>query len=191
MTDLRDVDWLRIPAPENDGAADHLPGLKLPSLGLMGTDDTEIDLSAVAGRSIVYAYPMTARPGTPLPDGWDMLPGARGCTPQSCAFRDHAAELKALGADRMYGLSTQETDYQKEAADRLHLPFPLLSDSSLSFARAASLPMFEVHGKILLKRLTMIVDDGVVGHVFYPVFPPDRNARDVMDWLSHHPRAKS
>lgn len=191
MTDLRNVDWLRIPAPGDDGAADHLPGLKLPSVSLTGTDDTDVDLSAISGRSVVYAYPMTGRPDTRLPDGWDMLPGARGCTPQSCAFRDHAAELKTLGADRIYGLSTQDTDYQKEAADRLHLPFPLLSDSSLSFARAASLPMFEVHGKILLKRLTMIVDDGVVGHVFYPVFPPHRNARDVMDWLSHHPRAKS
>lgn len=189
MTNFHDVDWTKIPAPEDDGAAGHLVGLKLPPVGLMGTDGTLVDLRALAGRSVVYAYPMTGRPGTPLPDGWDMLPGARGCTPQSCSFRDHAGELKELGADHIFGLSTQGTDYQKEAAHRLHLPFLLLSDVNLSFATAACLPMFEIGGLRLLKRLTMIVDDGTVEHVFYPVFPPDRNARDVMDWLAKHPGA--
>ena len=133
---------------------------------------------------MVYAYPMTGRPDVPLPDGWDMLPGAGGCTPQSCAFRDLAAELKQSGVSHIFGLSTQDTAYQQEAAERLDLTFPLLSDHQLEFATAMDLPTFQVAGMRLIKRLTMIIDDGRITHVFYPVFPPDRSALEVQNWLA-------
>ena len=139
------------------------------------------------GRVVVYAYPRTGRPGVENPAGWDMIPGARGCTPQSCSFRDHFAELKAHGVDKLFGLSTQDTDYQSEAAARLHLPFPLLSDEGLLFASAIRLPTFEVEGMTLLKRLTLILKVGSVEFVFYPVFPPDRAPDDVLAWLRAHP----
>ena len=180
---LTEVDWSTIPTPEDDGAADHLSGATLPSLTLPATDGAAVDLSRLAGRSVVYAYPMTGRPGVALPDNWDAIPGARGCTPQSCAFRDHHAELTALGVDHVFGLSTQDTGYQREAAERLHLPFPLLSDAALKLTRALTLPTFEAGGMTLLKRLALIIDDGRITKVFYPVFPPDRNAADVIDWL--------
>lgn len=156
----------------------------MASVPLPGTNGKAVDLSALKGRVIVYAYPRTGRPGEDDPDGWDMIPGARGCTPQSCSFRDHFAELKALGVDHLFGLSTQDSDYQREAAERLHLPFPILSDDRLTLTRAMKLPTFETSGMTLLKRFTLVVDDGVVRHVFYPVFPPDRNAADVIEWLS-------
>jgi peroxiredoxin len=170
-------------APVDDGGARHLPGLELPHVELPATDATRVDLAHLAGRTLVYAYPRTGVPGEPLPDGWDAIPGARGCTPQSCAFRDHFAQLRALGVARAFGLSTQTTAYQQEAAGRLHLPFPLLSDADLRFARALRLPTFEVAGMTLLKRLTLVIDDGVITKVFYPVFPPDRNAEEVVGWL--------
>ncbi len=131
---------------------------------------------------MVYIYPMTGRPGIPLPDGWDSIPGARGCTPQACSFRDHYAELKSLTTD-IFGLSTQTSDYQQEVRNRLHLPFQLLSDSSLQLRDSLRLPTFTVTGKVLYKRLTLIVDGGQIKKVFYPVFPPDRNAGDVLAWL--------
>jgi peroxiredoxin len=143
-----------------------------------------VDLSVLQGRTIVYAYPRTGKPGIENPPGWDMIPGARGCSPQSWSFRDHFAELKGLGVHNLYGLSTQDTRYQKEAAERLHLPFAILSDERLALSRAMNLPTFETGGMMLLKRFTLVVDDGVVKHVFYPVFPPDRNAADVVQWLS-------
>lgn len=180
---LNDVDWSSLPAPENDGAADHLKGMPVPEIALGATDGRSVDLSKAPGLTVVYAYPMTGRPGTALPDGWDDIPGARGCTPQSCAFRDHFQELHALGVAQVYGLSTQDTDYQREAAERLHLPFPLLSDADLTLTRGLDLPTFRVDGRALLKRLAMILDGGQVRKVFYPVFPPDRNAQDVVDWL--------
>ncbi len=183
MANLHEVNWDEIPGPTDDGGAGHLTGLAAAAVVLPGTDGLSVDLSTLEGRCVVYAFPMTARPDVPLPDGWNMLPGARGCTPQSCAFRDHADELRQLGVSRLFGLSAQTTGYQREAVERLELPFPLLSDASLSFARAMRLPTFEVDGKTLLKRLTMIIDDGTISHVFYPVFPPDRNAQDVLDWL--------
>jgi peroxiredoxin len=186
MSNLLDVDWASIPAPIDDGEARHLVGLKLPSFKLAATNGMYVDLSSLTGRSIVYAYPMTGKPGTPLPDGWDMLPGARGCTPQSCAFRDLASELKKSGASHIFGISTQETNYQSEAATRLHLPFPLLSDHDFVLANSLSLPTMAVAGSRLLKRLTMIIRDGAIEHVFYPVFPPDRNASDVKSWLTAH-----
>lgn len=184
MTNLHEVDWSALPAPNDDGAADHLRGLSMPSVALPATDGATIDLSALPGRTVVYAYPMTGRPGVALPDGWDMIPGARGCTPQSCAFRDHFQDLRRLGVDQLFGLSTQDTDYQREMAERLHLPFPILSDANLPLAHAAKLPTFEVEGVTLLRRLTLVIDDGRVTAVFYPVFPPDRAATDLIDWLT-------
>jgi peroxiredoxin len=175
-----------LPIPEDDGACDHLPGLALPSIALAATDGRRLDLARLAGRTVVYAYPRTGRPDQEPPSGWNAIPGARGCTPQSCAFRDHYRELQALGAD-VYGLSTQDTDYQREAAERLHLPFPLLSDADLAFTHALRLPTFSVEGMTLTRRVTLIVRDGVIEHVFYPVFPPDRNAEDVLAWLRDHP----
>jgi peroxiredoxin len=177
-------DWSKIPAPEDDGGARHLPGSRLPSIPLPATDGSTVDLSALPGRAVVYAYPRTGPPEGANPDGWDTIPGARGCTPQSCAFRDHFAELRALGVSRLFGLSTQDTAYQREAAERLHLPFPLLSDERLELARAMRLPTFEAAGMVLLKRLTLVLRGGAVERVFYPVFPPDRSAAEVVAWLS-------
>jgi peroxiredoxin len=172
-----------LPRPINDGGATHLEGSMLPDVALAATDGSEVRLARLTGRSVVYAYPRTGQPGKALPEGWDAIPGARGCTPQSCAFRDHFAELRGLGVAHLFGLSTQDSAYQREAAERLHLPFPLLSDERLAFTEAAGLPTFETSGMVLLKRLTMIVDDGRVTKVFYPVFPPDRSADEVLDWL--------
>ncbi len=176
-------DWSSLPAPVDDGGAHHLVGLRLPSLSLLATDGAAVDLTSLPGRTVVYAYPRTGRPDAANPDGWDGIPGARGCTPQSCAFRDHADELRRLGVGHLFGLSTQGTAYQSEAVQRLHLPFPLLSDADLVLTDALRLPTFEVAGMVLLKRLTLILDDGVVRRVFYPVFPPDQSAADVIAWL--------
>jgi peroxiredoxin len=177
-------DWSTIPAPVDDGATRHLAGARIASVALPGTGGGTVDLSALRGRIVVYAYPRTGRAGVENPEGWDMIPGARGCTPQTCSFRDHFAELKALGVDHLFGLSTQSPDYQKEAADRLHLPFAILSDENLKLTRAMNLPTFETGGMILLKRFTLVINEGRVEHVFYPVFPPDRSASDVIEWLS-------
>jgi len=171
-----------LPVPTDDGACDHLPGLMLPSMDLSSTSGRIINPATLPGRVVIYCYPMTGRPGVPLPVGWDQIPGARGCTPQSCAFRDRYRELKAMNV-QVFGLSTQTTDYQREAAERLHLPFELLSDSSLQFAEALRLPTFEIEGKRLLKRVTLIADDGKIIKHFYPIFPPDSNAGAVVSWL--------
>jgi peroxiredoxin len=172
-----------LPAPVDDGGARHLVGTSWPDLALPATDGASVNLAPARGRSIVYAYPRTGRPGQALPTGWDAIPGARGCTPQSCGFRDHFAELASLGVKHLYGLSTQDGDYQREVAQRLHLPFALLSDARLELQRALDLPTFQVDGMTLLKRLSLVVDDGVITKVFYPVFPPDRSAADVIAWL--------
>ncbi len=156
-----------LPVPEDDGAARPLVGMRLPSLGLAATDGTKVDLAKLAGRTVVYIYPRTGRPGVAVPEGWDAIPGARGCTPQSCSFRDHFAELQSLGVAHLFGLSTQDTAYQREAVDRLHLPFPILSDAGLRFAGALSLPTFEVAGMTLLKRMVLVIDDGVIAKTFY------------------------
>ncbi len=176
-------DWASIPPPLDDGAAAHLVGTALAAMAMPATDGTTVDLSALPGRCVVYAYPRTGRPGIANPDGWDGIPGARGCTPQSCAFRDHAQTLRQLGVRHLFGLSTQDMAYQAEAATRLHLPFPLLSDHGLRLTRALRLPTLAVDGMTLLRRLTLVIDDGRITHLFYPVFPPDRSAEDVIAWL--------
>lgn len=178
-----------LPVPEDDGAARHLPGLRLPDLSLPSTSGGAVLLSNLRSRTVLYVYPMTGRPGVPLPDGWDLIPGARGCTPEACAFRDHHAELQAAGAD-VYGISSQTTEYQREAVSRLHLPFPLLSDERLELAAALRLPTFEAQGRRLFKRLTLVVSAGMIEHVFYPIFPPDEHAGQVLAWLGEHPAAR-
>ena len=156
----------------------------MPLCPLPATDGATVDLSTLKGRIVVYAYPRTGIPGVENPVGWDLIPGARGCTPQCCSFRDHFAELKALGVNHLFGLSSQDTSYQREVAERLHLPFPILSDEHLSLTSALRLPTFQTSGMTLLKRLTLMIRGGKIEHVFYPVFPPDRNASDVIAWLT-------
>lgn len=184
MNSLTQVDWSTLPKPTDDGQAAHLVGMELPAMSLDATDGTQIELNKLVGTTIIYAYPMTGQPDVPLPDGWDLLPGARGCTPQSCAFRDHADDLAQLGVNQLYGLSTQSSEYQKEAAERLHLPFTLLSDDGLAFTAHMRLPTLEVEGNTLTKRLTLVVKDARIVHTFYPVFPPDENAVRVIEWLT-------
>ncbi len=174
-----------LPISVDDGACNHLLGKSLPSIALSSTQGEYVDLSEISGHVVIYCYPMTGQPGIPLPDKWDEIPGVRGCTPQSCAFRDHHQELNELGA-KVFGFSTQSTEYQMEAKMRLHLPFDLLSDGDLSLANTLKLPMFEIEGKHLVKRVTLIAEDGKIVKVFYPVFPPDRNADEVIDWLQGH-----
>jgi peroxiredoxin len=176
-----------LPEPEDDGAARHLLGARLPELALRATDGTEVGLATLPGRTVVYAYPWTGRPGEPLltPD-WDLIPGARGCTPETCGFRDHHADLAAAGA-AVVGLSTQDTAYQRELVSRLSLPFPILSDARLRLANALHLPTFEIAGHTLLKRLTLLVRAGRIEHLWYPVFPPDRHAGEVLRWLRENP----
>ena len=171
-----------LPVPVDDGAACHLEGSSLPEVTLGATDGSTIDLASLVGRHVIYIYLMTGRPGVALPDGWDAIPGARGCTPQSCAFRDHHAELKALNT-KVFGLSAQTTHYQQEVHARLHLPFQLLSDSDLILKAKLKLPTFNVAGMELYKRLTLITKNRKILKVFYPVFPPDRSADEVLDWL--------
>jgi peroxiredoxin len=170
-----------LPRPIDDRAADHLEGATVPPLALAATDGSTITLDQLEGLRIVYAYPWTGRPGEPLlADDWDLIPGARGCTPEACAFRDHHADLLDAGASAVYGLSTQDSDYQRELADRLHLPFPILSDADLELTRALDLPTFEVAGRTLIKRLTLAIRDGRVERIWYPVFPPDTHAAEVL-----------
>jgi peroxiredoxin len=184
QTNLLEVDWTKIPAPQDDGAAAHLVGMPVPPVGLLATNDTSVVLSELKGRVVVFGYPRTGEPGKiALVDDWDMIPGARGCTPQTCAFRDLFSELRAAGASHVFGLSTQSNAYQTEMASRLHLPFPVLSDESLELVRALDLPTMEVAELTMIKRLALIIDDARIAHVFYPVFPPDRNAGDVLEWL--------
>jgi peroxiredoxin len=177
-----------LPVPEDDGAAEHLPGMAIPPLTLVGTDGAAVDLSDLGpGRTVLYLYPLSGRPGVELPDGWDAIPGARGCTPEACGFRDHIQELRDAGAERVYGLSSQDSDYQGEFAARMSLPFPIVSDPELRLAELLRLPTFEANGRPLYKRLTMIIDDGRIEHVFYPIFPPNTHAGEVLEWLRAHP----
>jgi peroxiredoxin len=175
-----------LPPPVDDGAADHLRDRPLPHLTLPSTAGRQVDLPTSSRRTVLYGYPMTGVPSKPLPHGWDLIPGARGCTPQACGFRDHYRELSAWQAD-VYGLSTQTTDYQREMAQRLHLPFEILSDSEFKLTEALRLPTFSVDGMRLLKRITLIVRNGRIEQVFYPVFPPNESAQQVLTWLKAHP----
>jgi peroxiredoxin len=185
------ADYLNLPSdlpePEDDGAAEHLPGSGVPQLALRCTTGEDISLDELgAGRTVLYIYPLTGRPGVELPDGWDAIPGARGCTPEACGFRDHHADLRAAGASAVFGLSSQSADYQAELADRLALPFGILSDPDLELAGALRLPTFTADGQRLYKRLTLILADGRVEHAFYPIFPPNEHATEVLEWLRNH-----
>lgn len=175
-----------LPVPIDDGAADHLRGMAVPPIGLLATDGSTVCLDGFgAQRVVVFAYPRTGRPGEDPPGGlaaWDAIPGARGCTPQACAYRDHHAELVAAGV-RVFGLSTQDSAYQREMVERLGLPFPVLSDERLEFTRALELPTFFHEGLTLHRRHTLVISDARIEHVFYPVFPSDRDAEQVLAWL--------
>jgi peroxiredoxin len=171
-----------LPVPIDDGACDHLKGAVIPSVPLRSTAGSVVDLSELSGLVVVYAYPRTGRPDADPPAGWDLMPGMRGCTPQSCAFRDHYAEIRSFGAE-LFGLSTQSSDYQLEVAERLHLPFSLLSDESLQLTEKMRLPTIEIGGMTLLKRFTLIIRDRRIIHLIYPVFPPDKNSEQVVTWL--------
>jgi peroxiredoxin len=171
-----------LPAPEDDGACDHLPGTRLPELALPSTSGEEVRLDRLPGRTVLFCYPRTGRPDEELPPGWNAIPGARGCTPEACGFRDRQDQFGDLGV-RLLALSTQDTDYQREMAERLELPFEVLSDADLRLVRALRLPTFVARDWTLVKRLTLVIRDGEIEHVFYPVFPPDAHAAEVLDWL--------
>jgi peroxiredoxin len=178
-----------LPRPKDDGGARHLQGMPLPDIGLPSTSNRIVNVSKVdAPRIVIYCYPMTGRPDRQLPAGWDDIPGARGCTPETCGFRDHHKDLARLHAE-VFGLSTQDTPYQQEMVERLQVPFEVLSDEHLQFAKALRLPTFTVEGMTLLKRLTIVARSHRIEHVFYPVFPPDTHAQAVIDWLKRHPVA--
>jgi peroxiredoxin len=175
-----------LPIPEDDGAAHHLVGLSLPAISLGATVHSQFNLGEIKGYLVIYCYPMTGQPKVPLPDGWDQIPGARGCTPQSCSFRDHYQELRSLGAE-VVGLSVQSTEYQQEMAERLHLPFPVLSDDAYQLQHALQLPTFVAAGMTLLKRITLIVNNGVIEAVHYPIFPSDSDPAWVIGYLENNP----
>lgn len=176
-----------LPVPQDDGAAAHLTALRLPALTLPASDGSTVELAALGqGRTVLYVYPLTGRPGVDLPEGWDAIPGARGCTAEACGFRDHHEDLREAGAARVYGLSSQPGDYQRELVDRLRLPFAMLADPGFSVRDALGLPTFSAGGMTLYRRLTVIITDGAIEHVFYPVFPPDQHAGEVIDWLRAH-----
>ncbi len=181
---LLQVDWSTLPQPPDDGGANHLEGLAIPDIELPATSQETVLLNKLKGRAVVFAFPMTGRPDVALPKGWDMIPGARGCTPQACTFRDNHGALLDAGFAQVFGLSTQSTAYQQEAAQRLHLPYPLLSDQNLELTKALRLPVMEVEGMKLLRRLTLIIQDGRIEKTFYPVFPPDESAQTVLTWAA-------
>ena len=175
-----------LPAPVDDGACRHLPGIRIPSLSLRSTAGRSLNLAELkAPTTVLYCYPMTGKPGEPLPPGWDTIPGARGCTPETCSFRDHYKEMTKLGA-AVLGVSTQTTDDQREMVERLHVPFEVLSDSELALTHALNLPTFEIDQRVFIKRLTLILRQGCIAHVFYPIFPPNAHADEVLAWLSRN-----
>lgn len=178
-----------LPEPEDDGATDHLQGMELPDISLPTTDGRMVTLRDCAARTIIYIYPLTGRPDRDvIPDGWEAVPGARGCSPESCGFRDQYAELRDRGVEAVFGLSTQSSEYQREARDRLQLPFEMLSDAEWELANEIDLPRFAIQGEEYLKRVTLVIADGRVEHVFYPIFPPDEHASEVLQWITDTPR---
>jgi peroxiredoxin len=181
MTNLNQLP-IDLPIPEDDGATAHLKGMHLPNVSLLATNGLSIDIGAIQGWLVIYCYPMTGQPNVALPDGWDQIPGARGCTPQSCSFRDHYQELQNLGAE-VIGLSVQTTEYQKEMVERLHLPFPVVSDANYQFQKALNMPTFVAAGMTLLKRATLIAHNGVIKAVHYPIFPSDSDPAWVINYL--------
>lgn len=178
-----------LPVPQDDGACAHLPGLKMPPLALPTTAGSPVDFSGLTGRIVIFCYPKTGLPGKEPSASWNEIPGARGCTPQNCGFRDEYASLQRAGVKQVFGVSTQGFAYQQEAADRLQLPYALASDEALALVHALKLPTFDFEGETLIKRLTMIADDGVITHVLYPVFPPDQSAVQTLAWTNQHPVA--
>jgi len=174
-----------LPIPQDDGSTDHLIGMKLPNIALFTTNGRAINLDGIKGKVVIYCYPMTGQPNVDLPEGWDQIPGARGCTPQSCSFRDHYQELQALGAE-VIGLSVQSSEYQKEMVERLHLPFPVVSDVKYEFQSALNMPTFVAAGMTLLKRVTLIANNGTIEAVHYPIFPSDSDPKWVIDYLKSH-----
>ncbi|MCV7390432.1 MerR family transcriptional regulator [Mycolicibacterium porcinum] len=190
---VAESDYLSLPddlaVPSDDQAADHLIGTAMPHVALVSTSGKTIRLDMLGDRrTVIYIYPLTGRPGTDVPRGWDSIPGARGCTPESCGFRDHFRDLLEAGAGRVFGLSSQNTDYQGEVVERLALPFDMLSDPQFLMADTLRLPTFEAGGTRLFKRLTMMVRAGLIAHVFYPIFPPNAHAQQVLNWLRSHPQ---
>ena len=184
MTNLNQLP-INLPIPQDDGSTNHLKGMKLPNVSLNATNGKAVNFGDKKGKLVIYCYPMTGQPNVALPDGWDQIPGARGCTPQSCSFRDHYQELQALGAE-VIGLSVQTTEYQKEMADRLHLPFPVVCDVNYEFQKALNMPTFVAAGMTLLKRVTLITNNGVIEAVHYPIFPSDSDPAWVIDYLKSH-----
>jgi peroxiredoxin len=178
-----------LPIPEDDGAADHLPGMSMPGLSIQTIDGQSVNLAASnAGPTVIYLYPLTGRPGVDLPEGWDAIPGARGCSSEACDFRDHFADLQAAGAAQVWGLSSQDPDYQAEVVERLHLPFRMLSDPQFALADSLNLPTFSAPGhERLYSRLTLVIRGSSIEHVFYPIFPPNTHTQQVLDWLHANP----
>jgi len=177
-----------LPAPVDDGAASHLPGQTLPAVEFTASDGMRVRLDTVdSGRWVLYLYPLTGEPGVDMPPGWNQIPGARGCTAEACGFRDNLTDMQVAGAQKVLALSTDDADYQRALVSRMHLPYPMLSDPQLTLAKALDLPTFEVEGMTLYKRLTMVVDGARITHVFYPIFPPDSHAAEVLDWLRANP----
>ena len=181
-----------LPVPENDGEADHLPGMEMPDVSLPATDGTTVVLQELSTRTVLYVYPMTGRPDKDvIPKGWEDVPGARGCTPESRGFSNHYNELRENGVGEVFGLSTQSSKYQREARDRLQLPFEMLSDAEWELTNKLDLPTFTIEGSNYLKRLTLVITDGRIEHVFYPIFPPDEHANEVLEWVQKTPSPDS
>ena len=178
-----------LPAPEDDGAAEHLQGMKMPDMSLPATDGTAVNLQELSLRTVIYVYPLTGRPDEDvIPEGWEDVPGARGCTPESRGFRSHYDELRDNGVEEVFGLSTQTSEYQREARNRLNLPFEMLSDAESKLANELDLPTFTIDGNDYLKRLTFVISNGYIEHVFYPIFPPDEHAGEVLEWVQDNPQ---
>jgi len=186
MTSLEQVDWSMLPRPRDDGAADHLQGAALPAVRLPTTDGDTVDVSRLPGLTVVFVYPMTGQPGRDLPLGWDAIPGARGCTPQVCSIRDQFGALQEAGVSHLFGLSTQDVSYQREAAMRLHLPFALISDAGFALAESPGLPTFYAERSRYYRRLTLVIERGRIAKVFYPIFPPSSAPDEVFSWLQRH-----